>query len=423
MRAQPTPLPPPPTHTHENTHAAHQPARRVLPAHAGRCSSRDAVGCASCARAGRAFANPPLPTPRAPHTPPIQPPPVAGTGLQGALYFQAWDPATSAVWWTLAQGGRFGILPGARVWVGGGVSAGGVSVGWWAVAMRARACADVALALHPHAPARHGCCTPNPVAPTGDSTYDLILAFTQGVLAQQDATATFACPPSLAGLPAVFPPAPACPRGWEGPACDVDIDEVRQAGVAQRAQRAWVPLPAAATHGVRPSLPRRTSLLGLVPPQRSARTCTHAHPPPSPPHTHTYMQCARGLDDCDAHAACSNTPGRWRCACHQTYLGDGRTCVANRLAQELLQERFTTDDMGVGGWGARFCCLADAYPLPHTRPLNCPHTRSQRLPLQPRRPLPRRRPRVGARPHRPLWRVRQQGERDAAGLPGAPRMG
>ena len=32
-------------------------------------------------------------------------------GLVGGMYFQGWVDGTSAVWWTLAQGGRFGILP------------------------------------------------------------------------------------------------------------------------------------------------------------------------------------------------------------------------------------------------------------------------------------------------------------------------
>ena len=32
-------------------------------------------------------------------------------GLKGALYYQGWTEGTSAAWWTLAQGGRFGILP------------------------------------------------------------------------------------------------------------------------------------------------------------------------------------------------------------------------------------------------------------------------------------------------------------------------
>ena len=62
--------------------------------------------------------------------------------------------------------------------------------------------------------------------PTGDTTYDLILAFSQTVQDLHTAAATFACPPGVAGLAAVYPPSPACPRGFEGPDCDVDIDEV-----------------------------------------------------------------------------------------------------------------------------------------------------------------------------------------------------
>ena len=38
--------------------------------------------------------------------------PVPCAAPAGVLYFQGWVDGTDAVFWTLAQGGRFGILPG-----------------------------------------------------------------------------------------------------------------------------------------------------------------------------------------------------------------------------------------------------------------------------------------------------------------------
>ncbi|WP_437805324.1 EGF domain-containing protein [Sorangium sp. So ce1078] len=38
-------------------------------------------------------------------------------------------------------------------------------------------------------------------------------------------------------------------------------------------------------------------------------------------------ECALGTDDCDANAACTNTPGSFTCACTTGYSGDGKTCT------------------------------------------------------------------------------------------------
>ncbi|WP_437933073.1 EGF domain-containing protein [Sorangium sp. So ce341] len=38
-------------------------------------------------------------------------------------------------------------------------------------------------------------------------------------------------------------------------------------------------------------------------------------------------ECALGTDDCDANAACTNTPGSFTCACNTGYSGDGTTCT------------------------------------------------------------------------------------------------
>ncbi|WP_438031098.1 EGF domain-containing protein [Sorangium sp. So ce233] len=38
-------------------------------------------------------------------------------------------------------------------------------------------------------------------------------------------------------------------------------------------------------------------------------------------------ECALGTDDCDANAACTNTPGSFACACTAGYSGDGTTCT------------------------------------------------------------------------------------------------
>ncbi|XXX71815.1 EGF domain-containing protein [Sorangium sp. So ce134] len=38
-------------------------------------------------------------------------------------------------------------------------------------------------------------------------------------------------------------------------------------------------------------------------------------------------ECALGTDDCDANAACTNTPGSFTCACTTGYSGDGTTCT------------------------------------------------------------------------------------------------
>ena len=38
-------------------------------------------------------------------------------------------------------------------------------------------------------------------------------------------------------------------------------------------------------------------------------------------------ECATNADNCDANAACTNTPGSFDCTCNQGYTGDGVTCV------------------------------------------------------------------------------------------------
>ncbi|WP_437284977.1 FG-GAP-like repeat-containing protein [Sorangium sp. So ce406] len=38
-------------------------------------------------------------------------------------------------------------------------------------------------------------------------------------------------------------------------------------------------------------------------------------------------ECALGTDNCDANAACTNTPGAFTCACNAGYEGDGVTCT------------------------------------------------------------------------------------------------
>ncbi len=54
---------------------------------------------------------------------------------------------------------------------------------------------------------------------------------------------------------------------------------------------------------------------------------------PLPPVTSTSSttlevdECAAGTDNCDANAACTNTPGGYDCACNPGYSGDGFSCV------------------------------------------------------------------------------------------------
>ncbi|KAI3438259.1 hypothetical protein D9Q98_000695 [Chlorella vulgaris] len=87
-------------------------------------------------------------------------------GIKGALYYQGWTEGTSAVWWTLAQGGRFGLLP-------------------------------------------------------SDPAYPRIQQFAAQSLALEQAWDCQAVPL----LPPTVIVQPNCPPGWEGPACDVDVDE------------------------------------------------------------------------------------------------------------------------------------------------------------------------------------------------------
>jgi hypothetical protein len=38
-------------------------------------------------------------------------------------------------------------------------------------------------------------------------------------------------------------------------------------------------------------------------------------------------ECVSGADNCDANAACTNTPGGFTCTCNQGYTGDGTSCT------------------------------------------------------------------------------------------------
>ena len=39
-------------------------------------------------------------------------------------------------------------------------------------------------------------------------------------------------------------------------------------------------------------------------------------------------ECALGLDNCNANAACADTEGSFACTCNQGYEGNGVTCTS-----------------------------------------------------------------------------------------------
>ena len=62
-------------------------------------------------------------------------------------------------------------------------------------------------------------------------------------------------------------------------------------------------------------------------------------------------ECVRGLDDCDVNAACINTVGGFTCRCFETYLGNGRICLPDPLAQAVVAASFFTNNQV--GWDRR----------------------------------------------------------------------
>jgi hypothetical protein len=47
-------------------------------------------------------------------------------------------------------------------------------------------------------------------------------------------------------------------------------------------------------------------------------------------------ECADGIDDCDANATCTNSPGSFDCACNAGYAGDGSSCKdVNECAADI----------------------------------------------------------------------------------------
>ncbi|WP_434041805.1 MULTISPECIES: LamG-like jellyroll fold domain-containing protein [Sorangium] len=56
-------------------------------------------------------------------------------------------------------------------------------------------------------------------------------------------------------------------------------------------------------------------------------------------------ECALGTDNCDANAACTNTPGSFTCACNAGYEGDGVTCTnSDECAESPCQNGGTCTD-------------------------------------------------------------------------------
>ena len=50
-------------------------------------------------------------------------------------------------------------------------------------------------------------------------------------------------------------------------------------------------------------------------------------------------ECVTGVDNCHAHANCTNTNGSFYCTCHHGYSGDGVKCVGKqfKLIELVLQ--------------------------------------------------------------------------------------
>ncbi|WP_437323492.1 EGF domain-containing protein [Sorangium sp. So ce381] len=69
-------------------------------------------------------------------------------------------------------------------------------------------------------------------------------------------------------------------------------------------------------------------------------------------------ECALGTDDCDANAACSNTPGSFTCACNEGYVGDGVTCVLPGCGNGFVEapEEVCDDGNQTAGDGCRADC-------------------------------------------------------------------
>ncbi len=69
-------------------------------------------------------------------------------------------------------------------------------------------------------------------------------------------------------------------------------------------------------------------------------------------------ECALGTDDCDANAACTNTPGSFTCACNEGYVGDGVTCVLPGCGNGFVEapEEVCDDENQTAGDGCRADC-------------------------------------------------------------------
>ncbi|MCA9518687.1 MAG: hypothetical protein KC635_27310, partial [Myxococcales bacterium] len=64
-------------------------------------------------------------------------------------------------------------------------------------------------------------------------------------------------------------------------------------------------------------------------------------------------ECAAGLDSCDDNAVCTNTPGSFSCACAEGFEGDGQTCtvVAVQPQDLVLAGGGGCEGGGSGGGG------------------------------------------------------------------------